>query len=69
MVTPTNEQNREQIEELAQQVQDITEETVEIACIDQGYTGEQVSQVAVEAGISLEVVKLPKAKKGFVLLP
>ena len=50
-------------------MQQITGETVEIAFVDQGYTGEQPAQDAAEEGIQLEVVKLPEAKKGFVLLP
>jgi len=33
------------------------------------YTGDQAEQDAQEAGIQLIVVKLPEAKKGFVLLP
>ena len=37
--------------------------------MDQGYTGEEPKQAAKEAGIDLMVVKLPEAKKGFVLLP
>ena len=35
----------------------------------QGYTGEAPAQAAAQHGIHLEVVKLPEAKKGFVLLP
>jgi transposase len=31
--------------------------------------GEQAAQDAAQHGIKLEVVKLPEAKKGFVLLP
>jgi transposase len=50
-------------------VQQITEETVEIAFVDQGYSGEQAAQDAAAEGIQLEVVKLPEAKRGFVLLP
>lgn len=69
VVTPANEQDRAQVQELAQQVQQITGETVEIAFADQGYTGEQAAQDAADKGIQLEVVKLPEAKKGFVLLP
>ncbi|MDV2997143.1 MAG: IS5 family transposase ISAzo23 [Chroococcidiopsis sp. SAG 2025] len=68
-MTPANEQDRSQVQELAQQVQEITGETVEIAFVDQGYTGEQAAQEAAVEGIQLEVVKLPEAKKGFVLLP
>ena len=37
--------------------------------MNQGYTGDQAEQDAQEAGIQLIVVKLPEAKKGFVLLP
>ncbi len=69
VVTPANEQDRAQVQELAQQVQQVTGETVEIAFVDQGYTGEQAAQDAAADGIQLEVVKLPEAKKGFVLLP
>lgn len=50
-------------------MQEITGETVEIAFVDQGYTGEQAAQDAASEGIQLEVIKLPEAKKGFVLLP
>ena len=39
-VTPANEQDREQVEQLAKAVQEITGETVELAFVDQGYTGE-----------------------------
>ncbi len=69
VVTPASEQDRAQVQELAQQVQQMTGETVEIAFVDQGYTGEQAAQDAAAEGIQLEVVKLPQAKKGFVLLP
>ena len=68
-VTPADEQDRTQVGELAQQVQEVTGDNVEIAFVDQGYTGEQAEQAAAEHGIRLEVVKLPEAKKGFVLLP
>jgi transposase len=68
-VTPANEQDRAQVEQLAQQTQAATGETVELAYVDQGYTGEQAKQAAAAHGIRLEVVKLPQAKRGFVLLP
>ncbi len=47
----------------------MTGDTVEIAFVDQGYTGEQAAEAAEQHGISLEVVKLPTTKRGFVLLP
>lgn len=68
-VTPANEQDRDQVAELAAQVQAVTGQSVEVAFVDQGYTGDQPLEAAAEQGIRLEVVKLPEAKKGFVLLP
>jgi transposase len=68
-VTPANEQERAQVGELAQQVQEATGDTVKVAFVDQGYTGDTAAQEAAEHGIELIVVKLPEAKKGFVLLP
>jgi transposase len=68
-VTPANEQERAQVAELARQVQEVTNKHVEIAFVDQGYTGEEPAKAAEEHGIRLEVVKLPEAKHGFVLLP
>jgi transposase len=69
LVTPAKEQDREQVAQLAQQVQAITDQSVEVAFVDQGYTGDQPLGAAAEQGIRLEVIKLPQAKKGFVLLP
>jgi transposase len=68
-VTAADEQGRAQVSELAERVQAETGETVEIAYVDQGYTGENAANAAEEHGIKLEVVKLPTAKRGFVLLP
>jgi transposase len=68
-VTAADEQDRAQVTELAERVQAATGETVELAFVDQGYTGESAAQQAEAHGIRLEVVKLPEAKRGFVLLP
>jgi transposase len=68
-VTAADEQDRAKVAELAERVQAETGETVEIAYVDQGYTGENAADAAEEHGIKLEVVKLPTAKRGFVLLP
>ena len=54
---------------LAEAVQQITGENVELAYVDQGYTGEHAAQAAAQHGIQLEVVKHTQAKRGFVLLP
>lgn len=68
-VTPANEQDRHQVQALVEQVQQVTGESVEVAFVDQRYTGEQAAQAAADHGIQLEVVKLPQARQGFVLLP
>jgi transposase len=69
VVTPANAQDRAQVAALAEAVQAVTGETVEVGFVDQGYTGEQAKFDAAEHGIRLEVIKLPAAKHGFVLLP
>lgn len=68
-VSPANEQEREHVGRLAQAVQEATGESVELAYVDQGYTGERPAKEAQTHGISLEVVKHSEAKRGFVLLP
>jgi transposase len=68
-VTPANEQERAQVAALAEEVQEATGQSVELAYVDQGYTGEEPSSAAAKHGIYLEVVKLAEAKRGFVLLP
>jgi transposase len=69
IVTRANEQERAQVSELAKKVQEVTGGAVQIAFVDQGYTGEDAAQQAEQEGIKLEVVKHTEAKKGFVLLP
>lgn len=68
-VTPADEQDRAQVARLAQEIQAVTGENVQLAFVDQGYTGQQPAADATKHGIQLEVVKLPEARKGFVLLP
>lgn len=67
-VTATDAQDQAQVEHLAQQVQAATEESVTPAFVDQGYTGAQLARQAAVHWMQLEAVKLPQAKKGFVLL-
>jgi transposase len=69
LVTPANEQDRAQVADLAEQVQAVTGEMVEVAFVDQGYTGQQPAEAAAAHGLRLEVVKLPTTRQGFVLLP
>lgn len=54
---------------LAEQMQEVTGHAVELAYVDQGYTGEIAAVAAGTHGIRVEVVKHPMAKRGFVLLP
>ena len=68
-VTAADEQERAQVGALAAEVQVVTGETVTLAYVDQGYTGATAADAARTHGIQLEVVKLPAAKRGFVLLP
>ncbi len=68
-IAPADEQERAQLQELAQQVQQATGNTVKLAFTDQGYTGKDAAAAASEEGIELQVVNLAEAKKGFVLLP
>lgn len=68
-VTAANQQERAQVADLADEVQQATGDKVEIAFVDQGYTGEEPAAAAQSKGIRLIVVKLEEAKRGFVLLP
>lgn len=68
-MTPADEQDPSQVGELAAAVQEATGQSVELAFVDQGYTGEDPRQAAEEQGIRLDSVRLPGAKRGFVLLP
>jgi len=68
-VTPADVQERSPVGILAAAVQEATGASVTVAFVDQGYTGAQPAAAAADYGIHLEVVKLPNAKRGFVLLP
>jgi transposase len=68
-VTAANEQERAQVGALLAQVQAATGEKVEVAFVDQGYTGEAPAAQAAAKGVRLIVVKLEQAKRGFILLP
>lgn len=69
VTTPASEQERAQVAALAHDVQAACGHSVQIAFVDQGYTGEDPSQAAQQHGIKLEVIKHTEAKRGFVLLP
>ncbi len=67
-VTPADQGNRTQVAALAEQMQKVTGGTVEMAYVDQGYTGANATEAAQQHGLRLEVVKHPMAKRGFVPL-
>ena len=68
-VTAASAQDRDQVGQLAAQLQAATGKNVTLAFVDQGYTGENPAAAAQAHGFQLEVVKLNQAKRGFVLLP
>ena len=69
IATPADAQDRAQVTALAAAVQRATGDTVELAYVDQGYTGPVPLADAAAHGIRLEVVKHPTTQRGFVLLP
>src|ERR1700739_138954 len=68
-VTPADQGDRAKVEALVEDMQQVTGGTVEMAYVDQGYTGPTAAEAVQSHGIRLEVVKHPMAKRGFVLLP
>jgi transposase len=68
-VTAADQGDRTQVAALAEEVQQVTGKSVELAYVDQGYTGQNTAEAAQEHGIRLEIVKHPMAKRGFILLP
>ena len=68
-VTPANAQDRDQVATLTAAVQTTTGTSIEVAFVDQGYTGAEPAAAAEGQGITLAVVKLPEVRRGFVLLP
>jgi transposase len=68
-VTAANEQERAQVAALAADVRAATGESVELAWVDQGYTGDAAAADARAHGIELAVVQHAGPKRGFVLLP
>lgn len=68
-ITGADQQDRSQVGPLLKDTQRVTDENVQKAFVDQGYTGEKAAEAANKHDIELEVVRLPEAKRGFVLLP
>jgi transposase len=68
-VTAASDQDRDQVAELAAEVQEVCGQAVRVAFVDQGYTGDQPAADAAAHGIDLVVVAHAEPKRGFVLLP
>ena len=68
-VRAANEQDRARVAQLAAKVQEVTGESVELAYVNQGDSGEQPGADAAAHGLALGVIKLPEANEGCVLLP
>jgi hypothetical protein len=62
-------QERAQVGALADAVQEATGNTVELAWVDHGDTGDEPPEEAEARGSELAVVRLPEATKGVILLP
>ena len=69
LTTPANGQDGAQNFDLYSEVQEVTAEQVQVAFVDQGYTGKQTALDAIHTGVELIVVKRPEAVQGFILLP
>ena len=69
IVTPANEQERDQVDSLREAVQEAPGETARLAHVGQGYTGAEPAEAAAGYGIRPKVVKHSETKRGFVFLP
>jgi transposase len=68
-VPPAADQDRAQVGRLAEAVQAITGGKIEVAYVDQAYTGDEPAEAAAAYGIRPEVVKHAEPERGFVLPP
>src|ERR1700712_2337737 len=60
-ITPAGVGGRGAVGRLAADIQDATGDSVTLAFVDQGYTGEAAANAAATEGIALHVFKLPEA--------
>jgi transposase len=68
-LTAANAQDRGQVGNLAAQVQEVTDQSAEVAFVDQGYSGHKTAQAAADHGIQLEVGKLPTLHMALCFCP
>ena len=67
-VSPADEQDRAQVEELARSVQEATGESVGLAYVDRGYAGEEAAEAAQASGIRLWRWSGPRSQEGLRLV-
>jgi hypothetical protein len=67
--TPADRGDRAQVIALAEEVQLVTGDTIDLACVHRGCTGQAAREAAVEPVVRIEVVKQTMAILGFVLQP
>lgn len=60
-VTPANRDDRAEVGRLAATIQEVTDESVELAYVDQGYTGEKPAEAARAHGIAFACFMLRNA--------
>jgi transposase len=65
VVTHANEQDRAQVKQLAADIQEVTNSSVEICFADQGYSGAETAEEAQREGIQLAVVKKMQGQSEF----
>jgi hypothetical protein len=53
-VTPANADDRAEVGQMAKAIQAATDQSVEVAFVDQGYTGDRPAKAAQEHGIELD---------------
>lgn len=69
LVTPADQQDRAQVDDLCRQLQDVTDGAIDVVLADQGYTGEQAECDAAINEIELVVIKRPHGTTGCIALP
>jgi transposase len=68
-VTPASADDRAEVGRLLDAAQEAVQGNLEVAFADAGYNGEKAAAAANKQGVELVIVRLPEAKRGFVLLP
>lgn len=67
--TAADAQERGEVGPLAAAAQAASRGRLELAYVDQGYTGAAAAAAAQDQGVALTIVRAPEAKRGFLLLP